>query len=241
VHKADIPASDYTTATYYAIPFYYQTIAGLGFDENWVYNSTTQTFEKQIQSVTVTRVQWVGYRESYFNLPLFSVHPPATKDPAAIMKPEFLVAKNIQSPVMINHAREMKERDNYTYYPQVFMNEGVMESSVRYNFVQQVINDALLGKLTVYNGTKTETVLTPAQLSVKINSLKDSSFVPMDLPTDYLAFQEIIFVEDWYFNPATGEFYKKVNEIIFVSSDNSIDPYRIDFEKQDRVFVIKLK
>ena len=78
------------------------------------------------------------------------------------------------------------------------------------------------------------------QLQTKIDSLKDSSFVQMDLPTDYLAFQEIIFVEDWYFNPATGEFYKKVNEIIFVNSDNFIDPYRIDFEKQDRVFSIKL-
>jgi hypothetical protein len=32
-----------------------------------------------------------------------------------------------------------------------------------------------------------------------------------------------------------------VNEIIFVNSDNSTDPFRIDFEKQDRVFAVKLK
>lgn len=240
VHKADIPARVYTIENYDAIPFYYPTIAGLGFNENWFYNSTTQTFEKQIQSVTLTRVQWVGYKESYFNLPLFSVRPPAIQDPAAIMKPEFLVARNIQSPVMIDHTRELATSDQ-PYYPQVFMNENVMESSVRFSFVQQVINAALAGKITAYDGEKRETVLTPEQLRAKIDSKKDSSFVQMDLPTDYLAFQEIVFVEDWYFNPATGAFYKKVNEIIFVNSDNSIDPYRIDFEKQDRVFAVKLK
>jgi hypothetical protein len=240
VHKADIPASVYTVANYDAIPFYYPTIAGLGFKENWFYNSTTQTFEKQIQSVTITRVQWVGYKESYFNLPLFSVHPPAIQDPATIMKPEFLVAKNIQSPVMIDHTGTIATSDQ-PYYPQVFDNENVMESSVRFGFVQQVINAALAGKIIAYDGENRETVLTPQQLRAKIDSKKDSAFVQMDLPTDYLAFQEIVFVEDWYFNPATGAFYKKVNEIIFVNSDNSTDPFRIDFEKQDRVFAVKLK
>jgi hypothetical protein len=226
--------------TFYETPFYYPKTGGLGFNEKWIYNPAKNDFEKQIQSIAYLSTQYVGNQESNFMLPLFFIDPPPIKDTAAIMKPEFLVAKNIQSPVMIDHTREVDE-DDRRYYPQAFKNESVIDPSVRYAFVQEIINHALSGQLIVYDGVKTETALTPIRLRTKIDSLKDSAFVPIDLPTDYLLFQEIVFVEDWYFNPGTGEFYKKVHEIIFVNSDNFVDPYRIDFEKQKRVFCVKLK
>ncbi len=239
VHKKNIDPNIFRELSFDQTPFYYQSTGGLGFKENWSYNSYQQIFSKDIQTLTLTSLQYVGYKEADFILPLFSVDPPRITDTAGIMKPEFLVAKNIQSPVSINHSWEIEESER-SNDPQAFKNENVLGPSARYHLIQQIINDALSGKITAYDGVKTEAALTPMQLRTKIDSLKDSTFVPIDLPTDYLLFQEVVFVEDWYFNPSNGEFYKKVNSIIFVNTENLIGPYYIDFESQKRVFCIKL-
>lgn len=239
VHDKNLPAGLFDPDFYGETPFCYQKTGGLGFKESWVYDPQKNTFEKKVQSLSYLSTQLVNVQEANFMMPLFYLDLPPVTDTAKIMRPEFLVAKNIHAPVMIDHAWETDEEER-RYNPQVFKNESAMDPSLRYHFVQQVIDNALAGKITVYDGTKPGLQLTSSQLQVKINSLKDSSFIKTDLSSDYLLFQEIIFVEDWYFNPATGEFYKKVNEIIFVNSDNFVDPYRIDFEKQDPVFAIKL-
>jgi len=218
----------------------YPNIGGLGFYENWTYDPIKKTFSKQVHSVSLSSTQWIGYRESFFFVPAFCLDVPLVTDTAAIMKPEFLVAKNMESPVKFNTRWSTGAYEDNSS-PVVFTNEGAMEMSVRYSFMQAMINDALAGKIPAYDGVHTDTQISPSQLQLKIDSLKDSAFVATDLASDYLLFSEIIFVEDWYFNPATGAFYKKVNSIIFVKANADYDPYNVDLDNDKRVFCIKMQ
>jgi hypothetical protein len=245
-HKENIPPERYMVPSYDSLPFYYQTTGGMLFTENWIYNSAAQTFEKQIDSLTLLRAYYIMIQEGYFNQPFFTVAIPAVKDPAAIMKPGFLVAKNIQSPVIIDYFYSPTQfAGNYyasdmVYLPHGFYRESLMENSVRYNFIQQIINDGLAGKTVIYAGENSQTVLSPSQFRARLDSI-ESDTVHADLPSDYLKFQKIIFVEDWYFDPSTGAFCKKVNEIIFVNSTNYFTPAQEYTENDRRVFSIKLK
>lgn len=223
---------------FWEIPFFYQNVDGLGFRENWTFCSSTQKFEKKIYSVTLIADQLVGWKEAIIPIPLFCVDLPQIKDTLSIMKPEFLIGKNIQSLVLINHI--LGFRDEYGHDPHTLIDESAMEQSMRYNFIQQIISAGLQGKIKIYDGANTNLELTPIQLRTKIDSLKDSTFFSTDLPTDYLLFQEIIFVEDWYFNPATGEFYKKVNGLIFVNTQDDPSDFDINLNFQKRIFSIKL-
>jgi hypothetical protein len=238
VHDTVSGATMFDQQAYWNTPFYYPKTNGLAFKENWSYDSYKNTFQKQVQSIAYLSTNWINSREGFYAVPLFFIDAAPVKDTAALMKPEFLVAKNIESPVMIDHSWETDESVR-KYSPQAFKNESVMDATLRYRLVQEMINSALAGKITVYDGEKREMKLSPAMLRAKIDSLKDNTFLKNDLPTDYLLFRELIFVEDWYFNPATGELYKKVKEIIFVNSD-SASSYEIDFGSQKRIFAVKL-
>jgi hypothetical protein len=245
-HKSNISPASYSVPSYDSLPYYYQTTSGMRFKENWLYNSSAQVFEKQIDSITLLNVQYINHREAYLNLPLFTAALPQVKDTAAIMKPGFLVAKNIQSPVIINYFSSPKDtvvtyiETDMSYSPRGYYSESYMESSARYNFIQQIINDALAGKTTVYDGEKPQSVLSPSQLRTKLDSIKNYPD-KMDLPMDYFSLPKIIFVEDWYFNPATGEFYKKVKEIIFVNSTGYVNASEAYVEHDTPVFSVRLK
>jgi hypothetical protein len=116
-----------------------------------------------------------------------------------------------------------------------------MYPSQRHRLIRQVLEPALAGKLTVYDGADTVKALAPAALKAKIDALKDSAFVKGDINTDYTLFNELIFDEDWYYDAVTQQFYKKVNAITFVHRKPDTDSEKGPVRNAVAVFTVKMR
>jgi hypothetical protein len=202
------------------VPIDSSELAGCKFFESWRYDPARRSFSKTVSSVMLL--------QNFANEaagPLCTINIPASD--STLARPEFLVAKNILVPLQINHLVASASSE-YSNEPGVAAlqyrteTESNIVPSVRYPLVQSILNDALSGKLAATDSTgKT---LTPAQLRVQINSLKDTAFLRGDF-ADYTLFGDLVFEETWYFNPATGQLYKQVTAITFAYRPKPADDY----------------
>ncbi|HEU4719262.1 MAG TPA: hypothetical protein VFU15_15565, partial [Bacteroidia bacterium] len=219
--------------------------SGFRFAESWTYDAAHRTLGKTIYSLSAMYVKTDYETDTPLGFyPLFTVYPADTvKDPSTLMKPEFLVARNILSPVRINMNMANASPEYSTDYQvpcAVYSDDPTCDiaPSSRYLFVQQIFNDVMAGKIAAYDSLGN--MLSVQQLKTKVDALKDSTYAPGDLPSEYMLFDELIFAEDWYFNPATSQLYKKVTAVTFTGKNPDASDGTGAAGRRTSVFTVKM-
>lgn len=224
------------------LPF--SELSGMMFFESWSFDFSTLHFEKNIRSVAPL---WVridkNTGETRGLLPFFNVDLPQGK----ITDMKYLISKDVASSVQINFDFANASTD-YSYDGSTIAISW--DESWQYNLyqeqyyplVQGIINGVYSGKIKALDPV-TKKPMKKDEVSQKLNSLKDSTFVqPGDLPTDYTLINRIKFTEDWYFNPETVQFYKKVTAITLVNAKRFYNEATFNYYyKETELFTILLK
>lgn len=218
----------------------YAYFSGFTFYEAWYFDPVAMNFQKEVRAVGLAHFKMNSdIRRPAF---LFTTEmQPA--DPAAIMAPANLVGRHIRSSVAIA-PHEVEASIGGTGYSSAFYSGAPLRDvypSQRYRFIQQVLDLAMAGKVAVYDGADTAKILKPAALQAKIHALKDNSFITGDIGTEYTLFNELIFDEDWYYDAAAQQFYKKVNAITFVHRTPDTGEQYSPVRNAVAVFTVKVR
>lgn len=187
--------------------------AGFTYFESWYFDPGKMIFTKRIKSIGLLRYVISDYGEVR-GLESIFVYDNA-KD--SIYQPKYLVGKNILSPVLLNW-NEQHYDENEIGRPILYYGGNYEENITnenRYLIVQQVINSVLSGKTIAWSTTKPVRPLTVAQFRILLDTASARSGMQPAVGREYCVFNELTFDEDWYHNPATGQFYKHVNAITF--------------------------
>lgn len=190
---------------------------GLKFFERWTYERTANRFTKVVRAYGVNRLEESNYGERLDIRTPFMCMSPGLQPESEIMQPEFQIAADVSMPVLIN-ANEFYPEDGdfmrlkYSYYDSHDQN---IYPALRYELVQPVIADVLAGKLIAYAPDTGNGVISPGEFRALLERF-DNKAGNSIAGLEYRWFNELIFLEDWFFRPETGQFCKRVREITFV-------------------------
>ncbi|HTL83370.1 MAG TPA: hypothetical protein VL651_16760 [Bacteroidia bacterium] len=199
-------------------------LRGFRFCESFSYDETTNTFVKNVRTIGLLEsAAFAVHPQEYGIACMFDFDPVAVKDPSQIMQPQFLVASDIQSTYRMNE----NEIGGYSDYGSEDVGgylvdySGSVENTVlpsqRYAFFNSIINQIDSGKLKAYDPANDGKAMTADEVHTRVRSIVENYSGGSDeLRFDYTAFNEITFTEDWYYDPATNSFYKKVKSATFV-------------------------
>lgn len=187
--------------------------AGFSFYESWYFDPTKLIFKKQIKSVGLLRYVFNNYGETKGVSAMFlydNVHD-------SILQPKYLLGRNILSRVLISwnvlHPNENESSSLIVNYVESYDEQITNEN--RYLMVQQVINAVLSGKMVAWTTDQPSKPFTVPQFKTMLDTAAARSGAHPPVGLEYYVFNELTFDEDWYHNPATGQFHKKVNAITF--------------------------
>jgi hypothetical protein len=190
--------------------------SGLGFFESWSYEPATGKLDKFVKSLGLYVFNDLGWDD---HVPakswLFYDNPDAPID--SVFQSKFLVVRNAETPCLINYCEHIVEENDVSVPVAQYgltYDENI-QNELRFQMVQQVLDLVQAGKLTAWTADANPKPFTVPQFRAMIDTTaKQGSFHP-NRGCEYYLFNEIRFVEDWYYNPQTGQFYKHVNAITF--------------------------
>lgn len=198
------------------VPF--SKFCGFRFYESWYFDPVNSTFRKNIQGIGATRYgRRPGDEEHYEDKVAVSFGYVNPTDPLdSIRQPKYLVAKNVITPVQINAEESIAMWGNYgsffeyIYSPQYREN---LEFYQRYQLVESVLRNVQAGKMTAWSPSEKNKAFSLPEFNAMLDTVM--SDYELARPNLFMAFDELAFDEDWYFNPRTGQIYKHVNAITF--------------------------
>lgn len=225
----------------------YDDYHGFSFYESWSFDPVKNTFVKSVKSMSLMQFKYSYYGDLRGIAPAFEIDPVPVTDPASIMQPEYLVQRGLFSSCRIDYCdvHGYEDYSGWNIGPSIMEFSGTYLDNIypsqRYLFVQQVLNRIYAGQLQAYAPGTAGEKLSAEQLRAKIAGLSDSLHVRGDLGTDYALFNALTFEEDWYYNPETNQFYKKVRSITFeTAAPDTIDDNYNHIHHQAPVFTIRL-
>lgn len=197
---------------------------GLQCYESWQLDPAKMTMQKQMLYVGIKGLDQSGYyretntlehRYFYFNraTPLDSIR-----------QQKYLLATHVRTPVLLNwneynYSEKVEGVPTVTYVDNATEN---IDPSKRYAMIQPVIEQILAGKTVAYADTSMKNVFTPATFRAMLDSARSQSKMNVRPGMEYALFNQLYFVEDWYYNPATGQLHKEVVAITFGHRGNRI-------------------
>lgn len=191
--------------------------SGFRFYEKWKFDVSALTFSKDIVAIGLTRFHVSSNGEvKEFNSTFFIYHNPLGRRDS-ILQPKYLVVRNFVSPVLLNRNEEYTNEDDNgrPIYDYIIEREENIEASLRYQFVQQVIDGILEGTINAYDPVNPQRKFSAREFRAMIDSTAKRNSV-VNLPgREFYIFNELQFTEDWYYNPSTCEIAKQVNAITF--------------------------
>ncbi|HLG03104.1 MAG TPA: hypothetical protein VI731_05875 [Bacteroidia bacterium] len=215
---------------------------GFRFNETWSFNPQKAEFEKNVRAIGLLCYNEEMRRLAHSIL-LINAHVFPLTNKAEIQKPAFLIRSGIRYSVVLDAGEEtLLTEKGIPYIDYTGTTYRNIAPSKRYALIAPLLSLALSGKQVVYDTLENSQVLRPDELRKRMDLLKDSTYVTGEISGDYTLLNEIIFDEDWYFNPGTGQFYKKVNSITFSKrqpdDDFSSSPLIV---YRTPVFMVKIK
>lgn len=189
---------------------------GFTFLERWKYDPAAISFDKEIFAIGCSRFVMDGDIQftSHVAVPFGYYPAPPNKD--SIVQPKYLVAKNVLTPVQVNwnefYATENSEGMIFDYYVNETQN---IQPSKRYAMVQGIIEQVLAGKMIAWHANDPVKQFTIPEFNSMLDTVTSRNKIYGGRTFAYAAFSELTFDEDWYYNPATGQMYKRVNAITF--------------------------
>ncbi|MEW6468281.1 MAG: hypothetical protein AB1458_05115 [Bacteroidota bacterium] len=204
----------------------YSDISAVQFYESWNFDLKKLQFGKEVKAIALLLPKIDKYTgECRGFVPVFCVNI-AGADAAVLaqlMQPQYLLGQGITTSVPIDFDR-INLMDTYdsktgevkwiTGYGNSWQNN--LYASCNYTMVQGIIDGVYSGGIKALD-PQTKKAMKKEQVKMKLDALKDSTFVkPGDLSTDYTLVNRLKFTEDWYFNPDTMQFCKKVTAVTLV-------------------------
>ena len=185
-------------------------IVGIHCSEKWMFNPETYEFTKEI-------FQYSPFIKFYREYDYDKEDPRFTKIEYILNKPETINENKLIHFKTVKYEHIYDDYDNYLEYNHSFeeYNPLFFDSYNTTTFKQRILDDALSGKITVYD-FETDTKLDSAKLSQ--NLIIYTEFIETwegnieEILTTLSSYdiKSIIFIEDWFIDPTTFQIKKEV-------------------------------
>ena len=211
-----------------------QFLLGFNTYESWSYDGKTNKFRKSV--IGIVPLYYDETKELFSGTSMFI--PLTAADEKEIVNDSYLLVKDVCYERMIN--RQDFESDGMLYYgaPTIYNNIAIEK---RFGLMQSLLNSALARKARVFNSITGEKIK-PKYLPVLIEHFNSANKMVSDLPTAYMYINCLRFTEDWYYNPAKRQLYKKVRSIALLNrTDSYSDDMSVSTMEKKELFTIKFK
>jgi len=203
-------------------------ISAYTFYESWKFEPTTGRFEKKVQGMGLGYLKENGGAKGVGGLLAVDLQPVA--DPALIVQEQYLVGKDIKMRVPILQLEDnVNPNPEYRSYGELTNYEGTTNyiyPSERFALIQSLLNDVKENKLQAWSPAdlKQQHALTKPEILAALAKFNEAAkdVSAQDFTSEYRAVRELIFIEDWYFNPITTQFYKRVKQVTLSKRGNEV-------------------
>lgn len=190
---------------------------GFRFYEEWVFYDSYSKFGKGVSYVGMNALLQDRYDESGTRAQCryFYYNPRTPYE--LIFKPEYLVARNVISSVLLNENEfrpdEADDGHAIVRYNDSWQNN--IDASQRYAMFQPMIGKIMQGEVKVKRSMESEAFMTPAEFSAMMNAVINTNKLQVAKGMEFAIFNQLFFYEDWYYNPATAQICKEVKAVTF--------------------------
>jgi hypothetical protein len=189
------------------------SIVGYRFFESWKFDGNNGHFEKELKGLDINIPKYITDTPILYSLVNVDLAP--IQDISSLVLPDYRIAKNIRYEVRIGLDSLNGDAGEYSTSFEKFFE--YIYPSKRYKLVESILQAVREKKLKAY-GTSDKEHKHPLKGEELLNAFKTFQIGATvshvsGVSSEYLGVEDFEFNEDWYFNPASRQFYKKVNSI----------------------------